>query len=644
MAVIQEYYSSRFDPGAPALVSFLGGFMETRRELNMMRIRAQLAAADPKSLMALQRAALQEIADLEKLKGQIAAADQKQRANIALELEKLNSAERVARINAESRVASARINAKADLIRSARAASQYNTKQTEEGMTTGNANAGIAEKKAKEPFATPQAAFEGISGAIGSVEERMGIVRMSPRTRAAFSFAVAERAYKAAQKAGQDPLVLQRLREKYFGGAEPEQYKNSAASLTSETEEQILDRLGNVKLGGLPAARLAQGGPYSAAETRALLSGSVLPDGRTVAQTLGGEEAVSAVPAAVLEAPSGEAEKAGGVSVAAAEKAGVVSKEDRGVQNEIDQALQEAKARYEALARRSSGGKSVTEVLFDRPNPLYGVPALRESSRYDVVYGPRTAVPSAAPTPVSEAAMEETAAAVESMPAEKTTRSPGLKIPTPQEVPEETPERRPSARLESLPETGTIFGTGGLEYRPQLEGEEDRVLGTGKPQPAAFSVPKYGAADVRRPNTEAEYLQQNATEANDALSKANADLADATAQRERAYQLYDMAVLNRLDQQEGKREKADLARLMFADKYGMSPEEAPTLTDMEQAAAEKAQRAALRARLALAEKRRSTFSVGETLRGMGEALPSDDFEFGSAESLIEVESMPTARK
>lgn len=67
MAVIQEYYSSRFDPGAPALVSFLGGFMESRRELNQMAFKERLAGIDPRAAAMVEAAAIKRRTELEKL-------------------------------------------------------------------------------------------------------------------------------------------------------------------------------------------------------------------------------------------------------------------------------------------------------------------------------------------------------------------------------------------------------------------------------------------------------------------------------------------------------------------------------------------------------------------------------------------------
>lgn len=495
MAVIQEYYSSRFDPGAPALTSFLAGFMETRRELNMMRIKAELASADPRSLMALQRAALQEIADLNKLKGQIAAADQKQRNDITVELIRAGSRERVAEIGAESRVAAARVSAKANLIRSARAAATYANKQTEEGLVAGDVEAPAAEADAASTYTTLKDAVDKLTAAVDTGMRKLGGTRMSPRTREAAQFRIASRMYNVA-RTKQDPLVLQALRERFFQGKQPEVY--AADAFRVESEEEIQDRLGNVKLGGLSRARLESGQPLSAAEQRALIRGSKLPDGRTVEQAIGGASVVESTPDEVLTTAA--AEEAPGAAlppgVAVATGAGP---------SEIEDAIKKAEARYAALEKRALQGKGLTEVLFDRANPLYGLPgrrprAAREAAIEEVVAEEAPAAPTT-PVAAAEAAAEETTAVVASMP-ETPIKSKGMVLPEPAGVPEEAPVLGAYERKIPLPETGVV-GTAGLAYTGELD-TGDRVLGAKAPRPARFEIPRFAAPDARRPTTDEE--------------------------------------------------------------------------------------------------------------------------------------------
>lgn len=637
MAVIQEYYSSRFDLGKPALTSFLAGFMETRRELNMMRIKAELASADPRSLMALQKAALQQIADLNKLKGQIAAADQKQRNDITVELIRAGSRERVAEIGAESRVAAARVSAKANLIRSARAAATYANKQTEEGIGAGNTQAGAAEKAAGDPYATVEDAVTKITSAVDSGMEKLGGTRMSPRTREAAQFAIASRAYNAAKAAGQDSLALRALRDRFFQGKEPEAY--AADAFRVESEEEIQDRLGNVQLGGLSRARLESGQPLSAAEQRALIRGSKLPDGRTVEQAIGGASVVESTPDEVLttaaaeEAPGAALPAGAGVSAGAGTDA-------------IEDAIKKAEARYAALEKRALQGKGLTEVLFDRANPLYGLPgrrprAVREAAIEEVVAeeappSPAPAVPAASTTPATAAtaAAEETTAVVASMP-ETPIKSKGMVLPEPAGVPEEAPALGAYARKTPLPETG-VRGTAGISYTGELD-TGDRVLGAKTPRPARFEIPRFAAPDARRPTTDEELLR---------------DAAEVEARRRSKQEAYRDSSLARREMTAST--LSPLEREMFVDKYGMTPEEAPSMADMEAAAAKKAARDALRARIAFAEKQRATFPVGQQLARFGEALGGDEEMFGSAAGQIQVEpaseedlvmaSMPVRRK
>jgi hypothetical protein len=368
MAVIQEYYSSRFDPGAPALVTFLGGFMESRRELNQMAFKEQLAGIDPRAAALVEAAAIKRRTDLEKL------AQDATLARDTLDAKKIKDSDdkmlKLFEITSERATA-------LDVARQrelGEATSREQSRQYKIDAAVQDANAraetvGTAARTAVTAAgSSPAQIIQSIDKTVGDMLTGVGgqggvysNVR-DPEAREAAKAKLYSEAYTQAKEAGAPAAVLENIRGK-FGGKDPNAYLSEKFAARSTREISA----------GLPYAgsdlvdTMARSLNLSRADASSLLRSEVAPS------SVG---APAPAPAAGATGPAVESMPSTGMVPAVPAP--------YGYETELAQAKAlEENARAQRLDAAGGGGRfSQREV--SRANLLYGMPYYRGNPQYDI--------------------------------------------------------------------------------------------------------------------------------------------------------------------------------------------------------------------------------------------------------------------
>lgn len=371
MAVIQEYYSSRFDPGAPALVTFLGGFMESRRELNQMAFKEQLAGIDPRAAALVEAAAIKRRTDLEKLAQDAALARETN------DVQKLKSSNDLlgelvkAGIASQTALGQARIREGGEVGRR-EDSRQYNINAAVQDASTrtervSTSTRTVVTDKANSPTAMIKSIEKDIDNELTGTQGKGGVYSNTrdPEARKAAEAKLYADVYASAEQAGAPAEVLAHIRNK-FGGKTPDAYltetfaRRTPAELAGQVPSAGADPLGMVSsLLNLPRAELQ----------------------RRLRQEAGIESVAPAAPAA----PVGTAPAAGATAPAVtAMPPTAAAPAPYGYETELAQAkAMEENARAERLGAAGGGGRfSQREV--SRANLLYGMPYYRGNPQYDI--------------------------------------------------------------------------------------------------------------------------------------------------------------------------------------------------------------------------------------------------------------------
>jgi len=109
MPVIQPWYQSTYERGAPAGLSYLSAFLSERGAYNRQVMAARLAAQDPKHLREMLVNSQKNIAALEELRARLQLEDAAARGDVAGMLVRALGSYTTAIVNGEARVAEARI-------------------------------------------------------------------------------------------------------------------------------------------------------------------------------------------------------------------------------------------------------------------------------------------------------------------------------------------------------------------------------------------------------------------------------------------------------------------------------------------------------------------------------------------------------
>lgn len=370
MAVIQEYYSSRFDPGAPALVSFLGGFMESRRELNQMAFKERLAGIDPRAAAMVEAAAIKRRTELEKMAQDAVLARESNDAKLKTatndNLTKLmQTSMQVSGGLAEKRTEVAEKAASRERsrqLRIDRALQDADTKATAVG-TAAKPSAG------ETPNATLNRIDTAVDDALGGAN---GIYTRitDPEAQAAAKTKLYEAAYTQAKAAGASEDVLSGIRAQFAGATPTDALRDITRPRSAKEVAEEIPMFGVDALSGVARAT-----GLSTRELQARLRGEIggLPmagAGVQVAPTTG--------PAAAPAAPAG-AEVVGSMPAAP----GAVAAAPSLFEAEIAQAKAlEEQARQQRLGGRGAAPYGQTEV--GRANLLYGMPYYRSRPEYDI--------------------------------------------------------------------------------------------------------------------------------------------------------------------------------------------------------------------------------------------------------------------
>lgn len=118
MAVIDEFYSSRRNPGASALVSWVGAFLDERGRMNEALMAQRLKAADPVKLLELETTLRKASAELSKAKREAEASESKDASNLGVALVNGVFGVQRARTAAEGGIAQTKIRSRADVMQS----------------------------------------------------------------------------------------------------------------------------------------------------------------------------------------------------------------------------------------------------------------------------------------------------------------------------------------------------------------------------------------------------------------------------------------------------------------------------------------------------------------------------------------------
>jgi hypothetical protein len=382
MAVIQEYYSSRFDPGAPALVTFLGGFMESRRELNQMAFKEQLAGIDPRAAALVEAAAIKRRTDLEKLAQDAAIARDtldakkiKDSDDKMLKLFEITSERATALDVARQRELGEATSREQSRQYKIDAAVQDASARAETVGTTARTAVTAAESS---PAQIIQSIDKTVGNMLTGVGGQGGVYSnvRDPEAREAAKARLYSEAYTQAKEAGASAAVLENIRGK-FGGKDPNAYLSEKFAARSTREISA----------GLPYAgsdlvgTMARSLNLSRADASSLLRSEVAPS------SVG---APAPAPAAGVTAPAVTA-----MPPTAAAPA------PYGYETELAQAkAMEENARAQRLGAAGAGGRfSQREV--SRSNLLYGMPYYRrgEVSLSETVPAQKVSKPAPAKAP-----------------------------------------------------------------------------------------------------------------------------------------------------------------------------------------------------------------------------------------------------
>jgi len=379
MAVIQEYYSSRFDPGAPALVTFLGGFMESRRELNQMAFKEQLAGIDPRAAALVEAAAIKRRTDLEKLAQDAAIARETN------DVQKIKSSNDLlgkivtATIDSQTAMNVARTREGGDIA----GREAYRQRTIDSGlMSADNQTEMVATstRTAVDPKNSVADTINSIDAAVRIGLEggsgRVGVYSTTrdPDARDAARAKLYAVGYREALAKGADKAVLANIRSK-FGGKTPDEYLSE--KFAPRSPEELVGQLPSLGIDPLGPAATAFGMSRSEIQRR-------------LRQEAGIESVAPAAPAAPTAptaptAPAGTAPAAGATAPAVtAMPPTAAAPAPYGYETELAQAkAMEENAREQRLGAAGGGGRfSQREV--SRSNLLYGMPYYRGNPQYDI--------------------------------------------------------------------------------------------------------------------------------------------------------------------------------------------------------------------------------------------------------------------
>jgi hypothetical protein len=366
MAVIQEYYSSRFDPGAPALVTFLGGFMESRRELNQMAFKEQLAGIDPRAAALVEAAAIKRRTDLEKLAQDAAIARETN------DVQKIKSSNDLlgkivtATIDSQTAMNVARTREGGDIA----GREAYRQRTIDSGlMSADNQTEMVATstRTAVDPKNSVGNTIKGIDNAVRVGLEggpgRVGVYATTrdPDARDAARAKLYAVGYREALAKGADAAVLADIRSK-FGGKTPDEYLSE--KFAPRSPEELVGQLPSLGIDPLGPAATAFGMSRSEIQRR-------------LRQEAGIESVAPAAPAGTAPAAGATAPAVTAMPPAAA------ALTPYGYETELAQAkAMEENARAERLGAAGGGRFSQREV--SRANLLYGMPYYRGNPQYDI--------------------------------------------------------------------------------------------------------------------------------------------------------------------------------------------------------------------------------------------------------------------
>ena len=391
MAVIQEYYSSRFDPGAPALVSFLGGFMESRRELNQMAFKERLKGIDPRAAAMVEAAAIKRRTELEKMAQDAILA--RESNNATLQKAAFDNATKlaVAATSAEGALAGKRT----EVAEKAAAREQSRLYKVDSATTAANTKQSSIETATTNALNTanntPQAIANAIDAAVdnalnGGPGGAGGIAgRISPDPQA--QEAARLRLYAiAATTAANNPNVLAELKNR-LGGRDP---SAALAAITApRTPKQVAGEIPTYRIDVAGMVASAYGETREQAQARLRAEAGAVPVG----------PGVMAGPTTAPAAPAGT-EVVGSMPAAP----GAVAVAPSLFEAEIAQAKAlEEQARQQRLGGRGAVPYGKTEV--GRANLLYGMPYYRGRAEYDMEQlAPRAAIQPARPSTAQQEA------------------------------------------------------------------------------------------------------------------------------------------------------------------------------------------------------------------------------------------------
>ena len=405
MAVIQEYYSSRFDPGAPALVSFLGGFMESRRDLNQMAFKERLAGIDPGAAALVEAAAIKRRTELEKMAQDAILARESNNATLQKAASDNATKLAVAGISAGGALAGKRTEVaekaaareQSRLYKVESAVETAKSKQTSVATSTRNALA--------TPASSPRAVVDMIDNAVDdALTGPAGIARGLPTDPQAREAARLSLYAAAAAEVATNPGVLAELKNR-LGGRDP---SAALAAITApRTPKQVAGEIPTygIDVAGMVAS--AYGETREQAQARLRAEAGAVPVGpgvvagpTTAPAAPAGTEVVGSMPAAtgVVAPPLFEAEIAQAKAL-------------------------EEQARQQRLGGRGDVPYGKTEV--GRANLLYGMPYYRGRAEYDMEQlAPRAPVEAeqVAVEGTSEGAVEDAAVAGMEVPVQVTRR------------------------------------------------------------------------------------------------------------------------------------------------------------------------------------------------------------------------------
>jgi hypothetical protein len=357
MAVIQEYYSSRFDPGAPALVSFLGGFMESRRELNQMAFKERLKGIDPRAAAMVEAAAIKRRTELEKMAQDAVIArdsnDVKLKTASNDNLTKLmQTSMQVSGGLAEKRTEvgeKAASRERSRQVRIDRALQDADTKTTTVGTSAKPLAGETPNDTLNRITSTVDAALGGANGIYTRITD--------PEAQAAAKTKLYEAAYTQAEAAGADATVLSGIREKFSGMTPTDALRDvtrqrSPKEVASEIPMFGVDALGSVARATGLSTRELQSRLQGEIGIQPMTGAGVQVAPTTGPATMGGAEVVGSMPAATgaVAPPLFEAEIAQAKAL-------------------------EEQARQQRLGGRGAVPYGQTEV--GRANLLYGMPYYR---------------------------------------------------------------------------------------------------------------------------------------------------------------------------------------------------------------------------------------------------------------------------